>query len=137
MDLLSSDVINLHLTAGQLTWSISGTDPSGCTSSGSSTFSMTGELNPSNVNLYFDLLPGSRRYLSYDGTAYPDGGTEATYTRTCPGMPTDTATTSILPFFMADGTHRITPSGALQGSEVVSDGEGTTTWEWDLRPLIR
>ena len=137
VDLLSSDVINLHLTAGQLTWSISGTDPSGCTSSGSSTFSMTGELNPSNVNLYFDLLPGSRRYLSYDGTAYPDGGTEATYTRTCPGMPTDTATTSILPFFMADGTHRITPSGALQGSEVVSDGEGTTTWEWDLRPLIR
>ena len=137
MDVLGSDVINLHLVAGQIAWSIAGTDEGGCTSSGSGAFTITGAYNPTNLNLFFNLLPGSPHFLAYEGNAYPDGGTEATYTRSCPGRPTDTIPTPVAPFFMADGTGKVYPDGTLVGNVTVSDGSGTTTWEWDLRPDIR
>lgn len=96
----------------------------------------SGAYNPTSVNLYFDLLPGSRRYLSYEGTLCPDGGTEATYMRTCPGQSPGTVTTSVMPFWMTDGRDGVNPDGTLQGTATVNEDEMITTYEWDLRPLI-
>ena len=67
--------ITMRLTKGSASWNIGGTDSDGCVYSGSDSFTITKEGNPSMLSLYFELLPGSRHFLGYDGTGTVDSPT--------------------------------------------------------------
>lgn len=131
-DLISPE-IEMYLIGGSVSWEISGTTSSGCTYSGSASFSIT-ENNFSPLSLQYQLLPGSRHFLGYEGSAAPDGGEEGSQTVKCPDLPPVVSTVTAGYFFMPDGETPIMPDGSLKGTKVVIDGNRTITWEWNLSP---
>jgi hypothetical protein len=131
---LISPEIEMYLVGGSAAWQISGTTSDGCTYSGSASFAIT-ENNYSPLTLQYQLLPGSRHFLGYEGSAAPDSGSEETYTLTCPDLPPIVSTVSAGNFFMPDGETPVTPGGSLNGTKIVIDGNRTITWEWNLTPL--
>ncbi len=138
VNLLGADSIHMRLISGSVAWNIGGTDPSGCTYSGSDSFTINEGNNGSYINMYFSLLPGSKHYLGYEGTGGPDNGTEVTYTKNCPGYPTENPTETIGNFFMPDGTVPVGADGRLKGSKTVNEGgQLSTEWEWNFTPATQ
>jgi hypothetical protein len=130
---LISPEIEMQLKKGSVSWQISGTDVTGCTHSGSESFTITTN-NYSLLNLQFQLLPGSHHYLGYTGNAGLDDGAEVTDTITCPDG--DPQEHTFVPgyFFMSDGEISVTPSGSLSGSKTIDQGAGiSTTFEWNFQ----
>ncbi len=126
--------ITLRLKTGSVSWQISGTDQQGCTHSGSNNFTLS-EINPSALQLMYQLLPGSQHYNGYVGNGLLDYGSYVTKTVKCPDRDPQEETYMAYPFFTADGTIPVKPDGTLSGSKTVDNGDGTTsTYEWNLQP---
>ncbi len=130
---LISPEIGMILVGGSLSWNIGGTDYNGCTYSGSDSFTIT-EDNSSMLTLQFQLLPGSRHFLSYEGPAGPDYAPYVTYTRQCPNHDPETGSDPVGYFFMPDGETPVNPDGSLSGTRTFDDGTIVTTYEWNLTP---
>lgn len=119
---------------GSATWNISGSDSNGCTYSGSAAFTIS-EANGAPLYLQFQLLPGSRHFLGYQGPAGPDPGAEISYTRHCPNQDPEVFTGGPGYFFDPDGETPIQAGGLLAGSQTIDEGGGaTTTYAWNLSP---
>ena len=84
--------------------------------------------------LQFQLLPGSRRFLGYEGSAGPDSDAEVTYTMKCPDQDPETFTGSPGDFFMPDGETPVDAGGVLNGSILFEDSSGSTQFDWNLTP---
>jgi hypothetical protein len=131
-DLITPD-IEMRLIGGSASWQISGTDSNGCTYSGSSSFTIS-KSNGALLALQFQLLPGSRRFLGYDGYAGPDSDAEVSYTVHCPNQNPETVTDSPGYFFMPDGETPVDAGGNLKGSMIFEDYAGSTQFDWNLTP---
>jgi hypothetical protein len=130
--------IDMHLVKGEVSWSIQGADSDGCTYSGSDSFTLTEWSNPSQLTLYYDLLPGSRRFMGYEGTGSTDSPMpEVSYTVSCPDRPTQTFEEVVGYFFMPDGTIPVGGDGSLKGAATLDDGGQTILYEWNLSPGTR
>jgi hypothetical protein len=131
-DLISPEIV-MRLVGGSASWHISGTDSNGCSYNGSAAFTIS-ESNGAFLNLQFQLLPGSRRFLGYEGYAGPDPDAEMTYTVKCPDQDQETFTGSPGYFFMPDGETPVKASGVLNGSILFEDSSGSTQFVWNLTP---
>jgi hypothetical protein len=124
------------LIGGSVTWNIGGTDSDGCTYSGSDSFTITKD-NSSMLKLQYQLLPGSRRFLGYEGNAGPDYGEYVTTTVKCPGIDPQIFTDPVGYFFMPDGETPVGSDGTVSGIRIIDNGGGnTTTFEWNLTPSM-
>ncbi len=137
-DLRQADLISLEiemlLVGGSASWHISGTDSNDFPYSGSAAFTIS-ESNWAVLDLQYQLLPGSRRFLGYEGSAGPDSDAEVTYAVHCPNQDPETVTGSSGYFFMPGGEMPITPGGLLAGSKTIDEGDGnSTTYNWSLSP---
>jgi hypothetical protein len=134
VNLIGADYIHMRLVGGSWSWHIGGTDANNCTYSGSDSGSITQDNNGSAITLYFSLLPGSQRYLAYEGTGGPDEGTEVTTKIKCPHQAASDDTNTLYNFFMPDGKTPIGSDGALKGSKTDDAGEGISTqWDWNFQ----
>ena len=132
-DLISPE-IQMVLKKGSVAWQISGTNSNGCTYTGSDNFTIT-EDTYSSLSLQYQLLPGCRRFLGYEGYAGPDDGAEVTYTMKCPNQDPQVVTSAPGHFFMPDGETPITSGGTLSSSKTINEGGGvSTTFNWNLTP---
>jgi len=134
-NLISPDILMI-LIGGSVTWNIGGTDSDGCTYSGSDSFTITKD-NSSMLKLQYQLLPGSRRFLGYEGNAGPDYGEYVTTTVKCPGIDPQIFTDPVGYFFMPDGETPVGSDGTVSGIRIIDNGGGnTTTFEWNLTPSM-
>lgn len=131
-DLISPEIV-MQLVGGSASWHISGTDSNGCTYSGSAAFTIS-EWNGAMLYQQFQLLPGSRRFLGYEGSAGPDSDAEVTYTVRCPNQAPETFTAGPGYFFMPDGETPVDAGGVLNGSILFEDSSGSTQFDWNLTP---
>jgi len=128
--------ITMRLTGGSASWNIEGTDSDGCTYSGSDSFTITKDGNPSMLSLYFSLLPGSTHFMGYEGTGTLDSPTpESHYSVSCPDQPVQNFYPTVGNFFMPDGETPVSPDGRLTGEKVITEGEIVTRWEWNFSPV--
>jgi hypothetical protein len=131
-DLISPEIV-MQLVGGSASWHISGTDSNGCTYTGSAAFTIS-ESNGAFLYLQYQPLPGSRRFLGYEGSAGPDSDAEVTYTMKCPDQDPETFTGSPGYFFMPDGETPVDAGGVLNGSILFEDSSGSTQFDWNLTP---